>query len=160
RDARAVPVLAEALAGKDPAVALAAAQAVRTLLTDIPLGRDERVGPVLPGRVSLAAAFPPRTDLLPLLASPYPPVRAAALRILIGQGGRVAERAKARTADDPSLAVAQVRQQMLFTPRPEKEPRKRVPLPPPPKNEEAAKAAVTKMVGELPALEKRSAWEE
>src|SRR5262249_36850457 len=49
-DARALPVLAEALGGKDPAVALAAAQAVETLLADVPLGRDERVDPQLPGR--------------------------------------------------------------------------------------------------------------
>src|SRR5262249_23822923 len=38
RDARALPALAEALDAKDPAVALAAAQAIETLLTDIPLG--------------------------------------------------------------------------------------------------------------------------
>src|SRR5439155_11030860 len=67
RDARAVPVLAEALAGKDPAVALAAAQALDVLLTDIPLGRDERVDVPLTGRVSLAAAFPAKVELLPLL---------------------------------------------------------------------------------------------
>src|SRR5262249_13418397 len=91
RDARGVPGLSEALAGKDPAVALAAAQALDTLLTDIPRGRDERVDPPLPGRVSLAAAFPPKTDLLPLLDSPYPPVRAAALRLLLGAGGKNAD---------------------------------------------------------------------
>src|SRR5262249_18714180 len=86
RDGRALPLLAETLAGKDPAVALAAAQAIDTLLTDIPLGRDERVDPPLPGRVSLAAAFPAKVDLLPLLDCPYPPLRAAALRLLLGAG--------------------------------------------------------------------------
>src|SRR6185437_9849279 len=70
RDGRAVPALAEALASKDPVRALAAAQALETLLTDIPLGRDERVDAVLPGRGSLAAAFPPQVNLLPLLDSP------------------------------------------------------------------------------------------
>src|SRR5262249_21260052 len=160
RDARALPVLAEALAGKDAAIALAAAQAIQTLLTDIPLGRDERVDAVLPGRVSLAAAFPPKADLLPLLESPYPPVRAAALRVLLGQGGKVAAEARTRTAADRGLAVSQVRQQLLFTPRPEKEARKRVPLTPPPKDAAELKAAVAKMVGELPRLEKQSGWEE
>src|SRR5262245_21240183 len=85
RDARAVPPLAEALTSKQPAVSLAAAQALDTLLADIPLGRDERVTPALKGRVSLARAFPPKVDLMPLLGSPYPRVRAVALRILLGQ---------------------------------------------------------------------------
>src|SRR2546426_5208293 len=106
--------------------ARAPAKAIQTLLADAPLGRDERVDPVLPGRVSLAAAFPPRTDLLPLLDSPYPPVRAAALRVLLGQGGKVAAEARTRSASDRSLAVSQVRQQLLFTPRPEKASRKRL----------------------------------
>jgi HEAT repeat protein len=157
RDARAVPVLAEALADKDPAVALAAAQALDTLLTDIPLGRDERVDPMLPGRVSLAAAFPPRGDLLPLLDSPYPPVRAAAARVLLGQGGKAAEAARTKTADDRSGAVQQVRQQLLFTPS--KDRPKKVPLSPPPKDAEAVKAACAKMLEELPGLEKQSGWE-
>src|SRR5262249_41911412 len=109
RDAHALPVLAEALAGKDAMIALAAAQAIQTLLTDIPLGRDERVDAVPPGRVSLAAAFPPKVDLLPLLESPYPPVRAAALRVLLGQGGKVAAEARTRTAADRGLAVSPVR---------------------------------------------------
>jgi HEAT repeat protein len=160
RDARGLPVLAEALSGKDPALALAAAQAIETLLTDIPLGRDERVDPLPAGRVSLAAAFPPALDVRPLLESPYPPVRAAALRLLLGQGGRAAKAAKAKTAGDRSLAVSQVRQQLLFMPQPEKEPRKRVPLPPPPKAPAELKAACAKMVDELPGLEKQSAWEE
>src|SRR5262249_37439805 len=149
-----------ALAGKDPAVALAAAQALQTLLTDIPLGRDERVDPVLPGRVSLAAAFPPRVDLLPLLDSPYPPVRAAARRVLLGQGGKSAREASRKTGRDRSLAVALVRQQFDFTPRRENNSHQPAPLPAPPKNPASLRAACAKMLAELPALEKRSAWEE
>jgi HEAT repeat protein len=159
RDGRSLPVLAEALAGKDPSAALAAAQAIDTLLTDIPLGRDERVDPMLPGRVSLAAAFPAKVDLLPLLDSPYPPLRAAALRVLLGEGGKNAEAARAKTASDRSLVVQKVRQQMLFQPRPEKDPRRRTPLPPP-KDPAELKAACAKMIEELPGLEKRSEWEQ
>src|SRR5262245_9587007 len=143
-DARALPVLAEALASKEPAVALAAARAVETLLADVPLGRDERVDPGLPGRVSLAASFPLKVDLLPLLDSPYPPLRAAALRVLLGQGGKAAKQARAATAEDRSAAVARVRQQLLFTPVPRKEARKKAPLPPPPKGREELKAACRK----------------
>src|SRR5262249_41501083 len=124
-DARALAGLAEALANQDPAVALAAAPAVETLLADVPLGRDERAAPFPPGRIGLAAASPPKADLRPRLASPYPPLRAAALRVLLGQGGRVAEEPAQATAEDRSLAVLQVRQQLLFTPRPEKESRQR-----------------------------------
>ena len=160
RDARALPALADALAGKDPAVALAAAQAIDTLLTDIPLGRDERVDPMLPGRVSVAAAFPPKVDLLPLLDSPFPPIRAAALRLLVGQGGKSAEDAQTKTVSDRSVAVQNVRQQLLFTPKADKNPRQRDPLPPPPKDPAELKAACAKMVEELPALEKQSAWEQ
>src|SRR5262249_54755572 len=150
----------EALAGKDPAVALAAALALDTLLTDIPLGRDERVDAPLPGRVSLAAAFPPPVDLLPLLDSPYPPVRAAALRLLLGGGGGRAGGARPRPAGARRPPVRNVRQQMLSPPRPEKDPRKRPPLPPPPKAPAELKAACAKIIEELPGLEKRSAWEE
>jgi HEAT repeat protein len=158
RDPRALPILAEALAGKDARTALAAAQAIETLLTDIPLGREERVDPPLPGRMSLAAAFPPKVDLVPLLDSPYPPIRAAALRTLLGQGGKLAEQAQAKTDDDRSRAVQQVRQQLLFT-APKGRPLK-APLPPPPQDEAALKAACAKMLEELPALEKQSAWEQ
>jgi hypothetical protein len=164
RDARAVPVLTEALAGKDPALALAAAQALDTLLTDIPLGRDERVDPPLAGRVSLAAAFPPKGDLSPLLDSPYPPVRAAALRVLLGEAlGRDNKKILARfaTVGKPrSVAEQNVLQQMTFKPRPEKEGRKREPLPPPPQDPAELKATCAKMVEELPGLEKQSAWEQ
>jgi HEAT repeat protein len=157
RDARAIPPLCEALAGKD-SISLSAAQALKTLLTDIPLGREERVEPALPGRVSLAAAFPPQVDLLPLLESPYPAVRAAALRVLLGQGGKAAEQAKAKSADK-SAAVRQVRQQFFFEPK-QKEPRRHSLIPPPPKDAVELKAACAKMLAELPKLEKQSAWEE
>jgi HEAT repeat protein len=159
RDARAVPVLAEALAGRESTLALAAAQALDVLLTDIPLGREERVDPPLPGRVSLAAAFPPTRDLLPLLDSPYPPVRAAALRLLLGAGGKSREDALAKTARDAALAVVNVRQQHLFTPRADKPPRPREPIPPAPADPAELKATCAKIVEDLPALEKRSAWE-
>ncbi len=158
RDARAVPPLAEALASKEPAVALAAAQALDTLLTEIPLGRDERVGPALKGRVSLARAFPPKVDLLPVLDSPYPRVRAAALRVLLGQDKEVANKAMSRTALDRSAAVRQVRQQYLVEPAPQKD--KWKPLPAPPRDAADRKAAVAKIVEELPGLEKQSGWEE
>lgn len=160
RDARAIPALGEALVGKDPARALAAAQALETLLTDIPLGRDERVDAPLAGRVSLAAAFPVKMDLLPLLDSPYPSVRAASLRLLLGAGGKVAEEARRKTAGDRSQAVRNVRQQMLFAPKPEKDSRKRPSLLPPPSDPDEMKAACAKIVAELPGLEKHSAWEE
>jgi HEAT repeats/PBS lyase HEAT-like repeat len=155
-DARALPVLAEALADKGPAISLAAAQAIQVLLADVPLGRDERVDPVLPGRVSLAVAFPPKVDLLPLLSSDYPPVRAAALRLLLGQRGKVAREADRKTAHDRSLAVAQVRQQVHFIPGREKTPHQ--PLPSPPKDKAEVKVACARMLAELPGLEKRSEW--
>ncbi len=157
-DGRAVPVLAEALAGKDSTVALAASAALQVLLAEVPLGRDERVESAPVGRVSLAAAFPPKVDLLPLLGSPYPPVRAAALRVLLGQGGKVARAAERKSAGDRGLAVAQVRQQHLFTAAKGKKPRRS--LPAPPADSKAVKAACAKMLEELPGLEKRSAWEE
>src|SRR5262249_36078233 len=157
RDARAVPLLTAALTSKNPEAALAAAQAIDTLLTDIPLGRDERVDPPLPGRVNLAMAFPPKVDLISLLDSPYPPGRAAALRAVLGQGGKAEEQAEAKTAADRAVAVQNVRQQLLFTKG--KEPRKREPLPVPPKDPAELKAACAKMLEELPGLEKQSAWE-
>src|SRR5262249_36021643 len=141
-------------------VALASAQALRTLLADVSLGRDERVDPVLLGRLSPAAAFPPKLDFLPLLDSPYPPVRAAALRVLLGQGGKVAAEARARTDGASAVAVSQVRQQLLFKPRPQPEIRKQFPLLLPPKDPAELQAACAKMVEELPGLEKKSAWEE
>src|SRR5262245_2401713 len=160
RDARAIPPLAEALTSKEPAVVLAAAQALDTLLTDIPLGREERVVPGLEGRVSLVQAFPPKVELLPLLDSPYPRVRAIALRVLLGQGGKPAETVLAKTATDPGAAVQDVRQQFLFEPAKEKEPRKVAPFAQPPKDAAERKAAIAKLVEELPRLEKQSAWEE
>lgn len=160
RDARALPVLAAALTSQDAPRALAAAQAIEVLDITIPLGRTERVDPLPPGRVSLAAALPPKSDLLPLLESPYPPIRAAALRVLLGQGGKSAEEAKAKTDGDRSVAVQNVRQQFLFAPRADKNPGKRVPLPPPPKDPGELKAACAKMIEELPGLEKQSAWAE
>jgi len=160
RDARALPHLAEALTSRDPGLALTAAQAIEVLDTTIPLGRSERVEPLQRGRVSLAAAFPPKADLLPLLDFPYPPIRAAATRLLLGQGGKQAEEAKVRTASDRSAAVQAVRQQMLSAQPPEKNPPATAPLPPPPKDPAELKAACAKMIEELPGLEKQSAWAE
>ncbi|MFC1479530.1 HEAT repeat domain-containing protein [Planctomycetota bacterium] len=160
RHGRAVPVLTEALAGSDTAVALAAARAVEILDKRIPLGRTDRVDPVLPGRVSLAAAFPPKADLLKLLDSPYPPLRAAALRLLLGTGGRNAETAKSKTLKDRSTLVQRVRQQMLYpVPKPNKKGgAKKEVLPPLPKTPEEVKAECTKMLGEIPGLAKNSDW--
>src|SRR5262245_15200614 len=160
RDARALPALAEALTGKDPSLALAAAQAIDTLLTDIPLGREERVDPALPGRVSLAAAFPPKVDLLLLLESAYPPVRAASLRVLLGQGGKIANAAREKSASDRSKAVMDVRQQFSFRPQADRQPRKPLPSPPPPRDPAELQAACAKWLEEMPGLEKKSAWEE
>jgi hypothetical protein len=159
RDARALPALAEALGSKDAAIALAAAQAIEVLLTDIPLGRDERVEPMLQGRVGLSVAFPLKVDLRPQFDSPYPPIRAATLRILLGQGEKVARQAIVDTDLDQSLVVKQVRQQFHFTPQPDKQPRKRQPLPAPPRDQAELRAACAKMIEELPGLEKNSAWE-
>lgn len=163
RDARALPLLADALAGKDVAVALAAAQGSEVLDTMVPLGRDERVDALPPGRVSLAAAYPPKGDLLPLLDSPYPPVRAAALRLLLGQGGKVAEAAKAKTAADASVPVQRVRQQLLAEPVPVKLSAldsKLEKLLPAPADPAELKAACAKLAGELEGLAKQSAWEQ
>ncbi|MHC4916160.1 MAG: HEAT repeat domain-containing protein, partial [Planctomycetota bacterium] len=146
RDARAIRPLARALAGKDTAAALAAAQAIEVLCKSIPLGRTDRVSPPLPGRVELAAAFPPETDLGKLLGSPYPAIRAAATT-------------KAGTASDQSFLVEQVRQQMFFE-MPESKARKggNVTIPPPPGDEAALKAACDKMYSELSPLGRRSSW--
>lgn len=157
RDGRVLPPLADALAGKDIALALAAAQAIEVLDTMVPLGRDERVDPAPTGRVSMAVAYPPTVKLDGLLDSPYPPVRAAALRLLLGQGGKAAEDAKTRSADDRSDAVLRVRQQMFPT-LPESKPRN-APLPIP-KDAPAIKAACAKMLAEIPDLAKRSEWEQ
>jgi hypothetical protein len=159
-DARAVPALTQALASREPAVALAAAQAIEILLAEIPLGRDERVDAALGGRVSLAAAFEPKVDLRPLLDLPYPPVRAAALRVLLGRGGKEAEAALEATQNDRSIAVARVRQQHVFTPAPPKESDEKLPLFPLPDDPEKVPAACARLIAELPKLEKQSAWEE
>lgn len=157
RDGRALPSLADALAGKDPALSLAAAQALEVLDTMVPLGRDERVDEVPAGRVSLAVAFPPTADLASLLASPYPPVRAAALRLLLAQGGKVAEEARTRTRNDRSDAVVRVRRQMFPTLPGAKT--LAAPLPAP-KDPAELKAACTRMLEEIPALARRSEWEQ
>ncbi|MSQ96861.1 MAG: HEAT repeat domain-containing protein [Gemmataceae bacterium] len=157
RDGRALPPLADALASKDIALALAAAQAIEVLDTMVPLGRDERVDLVPAGRVSLAAAYPHKVDLAVLLDSPYPPVRAAALRLLLGQGGKAADDAKAGTAADRSDAVLRVRQQILPI-LPEVKV-KNSPLPAP-KDQAELKAACAKMLEEIPDLAKRSEWEQ
>ncbi len=157
RDGRALPVLAEALTGKDVALSLAAAQGIEVLDTMVPLGRDERVDAVPAGRVSLAAAFPPKANLAPLLDSPYPSIRAAALRLILGQDGKAADDAKTRTADDRSDAVRRVRQQ-VFPTLPETK-SKNPPLPAP-KDSAAIKGACVKMLAEIPDLAKRSEWEQ
>ncbi|MCE9533143.1 MAG: HEAT repeat domain-containing protein [Planctomycetes bacterium] len=158
RDGRAVPPLADALASKDVALALAAAQAIEVLDTLVPLGQDERVSVLPTGRVSLAVAFPPKADLASLLGSPHPPIRAAAFRLLLGQGGKAAEDAKARLANDRSDVVHRVRQQMFPTlPTPEKKPVSLLPLP---KNPAAIKTACEKIATELPTLAKGSEWEQ
>ncbi len=160
RDARAVMPLAEALTGKNTAVSLAAAQALDTLLAEIPLGREDRVAPALKGRVGLARAFPPKVDLMPLLDSPHPRVRATALRILFARGGETSEVSLVATAKDRAAAVQQVRQQYLFKPAKELAPRLTKPIPPAPKDAADRKAAIAKMLEELPKLEKQSGWEE
>jgi hypothetical protein len=176
RDARALPALAEALEtkgsdplavkGSDPFVSLAAAQAVEVLDRLSPLGRTDRVDPIPTGRVALAAAFPPKNDLAALLDSPYPPVRAAAARLMLGAGGATAEAAKAKTAADKGFLVEQVRQQLIAPApavvAPGKEPPKPKgeQLPSLPATAEDVKAACRKMIDEIPGLEKQSEWEQ
>lgn len=157
RDGRALQPLADALASKDAALALAAAQGIEVLETMVPLGQDERVDVVPVGRVSLAVAYPPKANLFDLLDSPYPPVRAAALRLLLSQGGKVAEEAKTRTADDKSDSVQRVRQQIFPTLPASANKTALLPLP---KDPAEIKAACAKMLAELPGLEKRSEWEQ
>jgi hypothetical protein len=162
RDARAVVPLGHALGHRDTAIALAAARALDRLTRDVPLGREERVEPPPAGRVSLAAAFPLPRDVQAQLDSPYPAIRAAALRILLSHGGKLADEAKAKTELDPSVLVREVRQQFLFTPSPAKKatPSKWDVLLPLPKDPAEVTAACVRMIAELPGLEKRSAWEE
>ncbi len=157
RDGRALQPLTDALASKDAALALAAAQAIEVLETMVPLGQDERVEVVPVGRVSLAVAFPPKANLVDLLDSPYPPVRAAALRLLLGQGGKVSEEAKTRTADDKSDPVQRVRQQIFPTLPASANKTALLPLP---KDAAEIKAACAKVLAEIPGLEKRSEWEQ
>ena len=158
-DARALPALARALASDDTSVALAAAQAVAVLDRCVPLGRTHRVDPPLPGRVPLAAAYLPDHDLSGLLGSEYPPVRAAALRLMLGQGGASARAAADRTADDNSVLVQQVRQQMLFDPPDEDERAEAEALPPAPDTPEEVRAASRTMLEEIEPLAQRSQWE-
>ena len=157
RDARALPPLADALAGTDVPLALAAAQAIEVLDTMVPLGQDERVDVVPAGRVSLAVAYPPRVNLVGLLASPYPPIRAAALRLMLGQGGKAAEEATTRTKDDRSEPVQRVRQQILPSLPPPSKLAQPLPVPTDPA---AVKASCAKMIAEVPDLAKRSEWEQ
>ncbi len=173
-DARATPALAAALAriDRDPSLALAAAQAIETLCANVPLGRAERVDAELAGRVSLAAACPPAGDLNPLLDSPYPPVRAAALRLMLGAGGGMADTARAKSQHDRSILVQRVRQQLLFeTPRPAPIPSsadKRTAfgfegpaqIPPAPRDPAELKNACDRMVAEIPSLAAKSEWEQ
>ncbi|MSR52338.1 MAG: HEAT repeat domain-containing protein [Gemmataceae bacterium] len=162
RDARALSPLTEALLSDDPAIALAAARAINLLAREVPIGRDERVEPMPTGRVSLAAAFPLPAGLAVKLDSPYPSVRAAALRLFLAHGGKEANAAEARTEKDASILVRQVRQQCLFTPSPDlkAKPTKWEVLLPLPKDLAEVKAACARMIDELPGLEKRSGWEE
>lgn len=157
RDGRALPFLAEALIGSDPAVALAAAHAIETLDKRIPLGRTHRVDAVEPGRETLAKAFPPAVSVDGLLDSPYPPLRAAALRLLLGMGGERASAAADRTAGDRSARVRDVRQQMLFEAAGTEA--KAEQLPPLPDTPEAIRAECRKMLDEIPELAKQSQWE-
>lgn len=157
RDGRALPPLAEALAGTDAALALAAAQAIEVLDTMVPLGQDERVDVVPLGRVSLAVAYPPQAQLVGLLESPYPPIRAAAARLLLGQDGKAAEEAKTRTADDCSDPVQRVRRQILAT---LPVPHKITPALPAPTDLMEVKAACARMIAELPDLARQSEWEQ
>jgi len=159
-DARAIVPLGAALASKDLATALAAARAIETLAREVPLGRDERVDPLPTGRVSLASAFPLPMNLAGLLESPYPAIRAATLRLLLARGSKGADAALATTEQDRSVRVRQVRQQFLFTPTGKTVPSKWEILLPLPGDPEEVKAACARMIGELPALEKRSGWEE
>jgi hypothetical protein len=96
--------------------------------------------------------------LEPLLDSPYPTVRAAAMRVILGGGGKPAEAAAGKTATDRSPAVQAVQQQFRFTPPPSKP--KWKPLPPPPADPADRKTPVARMLDEFPGFEKRSAWEE
>ncbi|MEX0715299.1 MAG: HEAT repeat domain-containing protein [Planctomycetaceae bacterium] len=166
RDPRAIQPLAAALASNDPAIALAAAKGIELLEKRIPLGRTDRVDPPETGRVNLATAFPPEADVAPLLDSPYPPVRAAAMRLLFAQGGDVLKAASEKTASDKSDLVVQVRQQMNFAvPRRPRErepeesgtPRRGEVFPPVPAN--AAEEART-MIEEVADLARRSEWEQ
>lgn len=164
RDPRAIQPLAEALASSDASIALAAAKGIELLDKQIPLGRTDRVDPVEIGRVALATAYPPTIDVAPLLDSPYPPIRAAALRLLFAQGGEVLKAASEKSTRDRSNLVVQVRQQWLFTaPRGRREPRESG-IPPrgevfPPVPGNVGEAART-MIGELADLERRSEWEQ
>ena len=162
RDARAVAPLGKALAGSDPAVALAAARALDLLVREVPIGRDERVDPLPAGRVSLAAAFPLPEGLAAMLDAPHPAIRAAALRLLLAHGGKAAEAAKTKTEKDQSVLVRQVRQHAFFRPPAVKKgpPGKADVIPPLPKDPDEVKAACDKMIGELAGLEKQSAWEQ
>jgi hypothetical protein len=155
RDGRAVPLLAAMLAGDDTAAALAAAKAIEVLEKRVPLGRTDRVEPPLPGRTTLAAAFPPDVDLMPLLDSPCPPVRAAALRLLLGVGGDKAQAAKVATADDEADLVRQVRQQMLFPVPAERAAKAAETLPPLPDD---VKAAADRMLADIGPLARNSEW--
>lgn len=159
-DARALPILAEALASKDPAVALAAAQAISVLDRCTPLGRTHRVDFPLAGRVPLSSAYPPPAGTADLLDSPYPPIRAAALRLLLGQAGPIRQNAIAKTAADRSELVRQVRQQMLFETPDAKKSTKGEALPEPPESPEGIETESRKMLEEIPPLAKRSEWEQ
>src|SRR5262249_58693917 len=105
-------------------------------------------------------ARPPRCGGRPLRAPAPPPVRAAALRVLIGQGGATTDRALRKAGGDRAAAVRQVRQQLIFPVVHDRTAPKPPPLPYPPEDPAARKAAVAKMVEELPGLERQSAWEE
>lgn len=161
RDGRALPLLATALASKDEEIALAAAKAIETLDTMVPLGQDERVNDLPTGRVSLAIPFPPREDLSPLLDSPYPPIRAAALRLLLGQTGKAAEAAASRSSGDRSQPVLRVFQQLRPTlPESTAPPNETDTVLPAPKDAQEIKAACAKMIVEIAELAKKSEWEQ
>ena len=176
RDGRAVPPLAAALAARRrrPGPRPGRRAGAADLLADVPLGRAERVDARLPGRVSLAAAYPPAADVSPLpaarLALPAGPrggpAGAAGQRAAEAGGGGQGEdgggperpRATGAAADAVRAAgrrtAAGRRRGGVRAGRAGRDSRRR--------RADAAelKAACEQMLGEIPALAKRSAWEQ
>src|SRR5262249_56168576 len=87
-------------------------------------------------------------------------VRAAGVGVGMGGGGGGRDGARRKGGGDRAAAVRQVRQQLIFPVVHDRTAPKPPPLPYPPEDPAARKAAVAKMVEELPGLERQSAWEE